>query len=443
MEKPYIHPDYPELSIQQLQEKADQFSIDDHLISFCFQEPFWADIIRYLNKREDYNFPTAGVAWEGDHISFIWNPLWVAAYPTNKVMGILRHECSHLVLGHCTSRQYEPRNIWNIAADLAINSDIPKADLYDCGFKPGYPLKKPHNYNEMTLEQKVRFDKSSDLIKSLKEGLSLEEYFAILMSDENFQNNTPCKGGDEHEDWIPKQGCDGDSEGGGFDGDSEEYREYRESKIRYIVKKAQEKADQKNAWGSISVSMREKIRVWANGEIDWRVLLRSFVGRAYRSDRTTSIFRLNKKYPGIHSGHSRDYVPRINCYIDQSGSMSDDDIALCFSELISLSRRTTITVYHFDTTVDESSKQVWRGGAGFPKALRTKCGGTCFDSVTKHAEDDRPDGYIILTDGGAPKPSFSRIRRAWVLTPGCEMAFKDIDSRDILIKMKKNLGKMT
>jgi predicted metal-dependent peptidase len=432
LEKPYIHPDFPELSIQQLKEKADNFSIDDHLISFCFQEPFWADIIRYLNKRVDYSIPTAGVSWEGDTISFIWNPLWVAAYPTNKIMGILRHECSHLVLGHCTSRQYKPRDIWNISADLAINSEIPKDDLCDCGFKPGYPLKKPYNYDDMTPEQQMSFALSSDLIKSLKEGLSLEEYFSILMSDPNFRENTPSKGGDEHDDWELDHGDSGD-----LTGDSEEYREYRESKLRQIVKKAQEKADRQNSWGSISASMREKIRIWANGEINWKALLRSFVLRAHRADRLSSIFRPNKKYLGVHSGHSRDYVPRINCYIDQSGSMSDDDIALCFSELISLSRVTTITVYHFDTDVDESSKQVWRGGMGFPKTLRTKSGGTSFDDVTRHAMKDKPDGYIILTDGGSTKPPPSRIRRAWVLIPGCELEFKNIDSGDILIKMKK------
>lgn len=427
LKETYVHPDYPNLSMNDLREKASSFSLDDHLISFCFMEPFWGDIIRYLNKVSDEKFPTAGVMWVDNYITFIWNPLWVAAYPTNKVMGILRHECSHLVLGHCTSRKYNPRNIWNIAADLAINSDIPKEDFPDCGFKPGYPLKKPHNYGEMSAEDQVRFDKTSDLIKSLPSGLSLEEYFTILMSDENFKNNQPEKGFDEH-CW--------DENG---ENQSEELREYYESKLRQIVKKAQEKADSKNAWGSVPQEMREKIRLWVNGEIDWRNVLRSFVGKTYRADRISSIFRMNKKYPGVHSGHSRDYVPRINCYIDQSGSMSDEEIALCFSELISLSRRTTITVYNFDTEVDESSKHVWRGGMSFPTALRTRCGGTCFESVVKHANESNADGYIVLTDGGASKPSSSRIRRAWVLTPGNKLAFSDVDKKDVVISMKKKI----
>ena len=66
-----------------------------------------------------------------------------------------------------------------------------------------------------------------------------------------------------------------------------------------------------------------------------------------------------------------------------------------------------------------------------------RSGGTDFDAPTRHAAKTKPEGYIILTDGGAPKPEHSRIRRAWVLCPGQDLAFDDMDNRDIKIKMKK------
>jgi len=77
----------------------------------------------------------------------------------------------------------------------------------------------------------------------------------------------------------------------------------------------------------------------------------------------------------------------------------------------------------------------WKKNAAFPNALRTKCGGTDFDAPTLHALHDQPDGYIILTDGGAGKPAPSKIRRCFILIPETHLLF-DPDKQDIVITMK-------
>ena len=128
------------------------------------------------------------------------------------------------------------------------------------------------------------------------------------------------RGGDGEE---PGDG-EGDGEGdGGYDGMddhtgwdelSDEEREYVASKVRQAVKEATEKADGKNAWGSVPMGMRGEIRKRVNGEIDWRSVLKQFVGATHRADRTSSVFRVNKKYPGVHPGFSREYTPRIHVY---------------------------------------------------------------------------------------------------------------------------------
>ena len=50
------------------------------------------------------------------------------------------------------------------------------------------------------------------------------------------------------------------------------------------------------------------------------------------------------------------------------------------------------------------------------------------------------EAYIILTDGGAEKPSPSRVRRGWVLVPGRELAFGEADAKDVVVKMKRKIG---
>ena len=94
----------------------------------------------------------------------------------------------------------------------------------------------------------------------------------------------------------------------------------------------------------------------------------------------------------------------------------------------------------FDTEVDEKSERTWRGNRA-PGMERTRYGGTDFSAPTKHANanSNRFDGYLILTDGEAPDPGPSRLKRGWVVTPGRRMYF-DVSKRDFVIKMKEPKG---
>jgi predicted metal-dependent peptidase len=425
----YTHPEFPERSIERLRNDAANFDLNHHLVALLFTEPFYADVIRSLHKEATESITTAGVLFKDGIMRMWWNPLFLAAYTNAQVRGILKHEALHLCLEHTTTRRYEPHTIWNWACDLAINCTLSEDEFPKCGLRPGTPLNRPANWTFMLPDEKARHEKISALIASFPRDLSSEEYFTKLMEDPEIQQmvkESKGLGFDDHEGW---------------DEVTDEDREWAAGKVRQAVARAQERADEKNGWGSIPSSMREEIRRKVRGEIDWKAVLRHFVGVSYRADRTSSIHRLNRKYPGIHSGTSRDYKPRIGCFIDQSGSMSDDDITLCFGELGSLSHRVDILVYHFDCTVDESSRTHWKRGLPMPKALRTRSGGTDFEAVTKWVHDSKEkfDAYIILTDGGAGKPSHSRIRRAWVLVPGQSLAWGEADAADVVVKMKKPL----
>ena len=127
----------------------------------------------------------------------------------------------------------------------------------------------------------------------------------------------------------------------------------------------------------------------------------------------------------------------IAVYIDESGSVSDGELEKFYSELDNLSTKTDFYVYKFDTSVDEKSSFIWKKRSK-PNIRRNLVGGTCFDSVTAHALKNKRlfDGYIILTDGGAPKPRTSvGLRRCWILAEKCKLAF-DKDKNDIAINIK-------
>ena len=425
----YIHPEFPNRSVEQLRSDAEKFDLDANLVALLFTEPFYADVIRSLHKEATESITTAGVLFKNGVMRMWWNPLFLAAYDSDKVRGILKHEALHLCLEHTTTRRYDPHIIWNWACDLAINCTLSESEFPTCGIRPGTPLKKPANWALLTSEKKDRHNKLSALIVSLPRDLSSEEYFTKLMEDEEIKKmiEESENGFDDHNGWDEVT-------------DSE--REWAAGKVRQCIRKAQERADTKNSWGSVPSHMREEIRRRLRGEIDWKAVLRNFVGMTVRSDSRSSIFRLNKKYPGVHPGKSTDYKPRIGCFIDQSGSMSDEDIELCFGELAHLSQRVDIIVYHFDCTVDEGSRAKWNKGSPLPKLLRTRQGGTDFEAVTEFVRSSKEkfEAYIILTDGGAAKPSPSRVRRGWVLVPGRELAFGEADAKDVVVKMKRKIG---
>ena len=160
-------------------------------------------MIRSLHKEATESITTAGVLFKNGVMRMWWNPLFLAAYDSAKVRGILKHEALHLCLEHTTTRRYDPHIIWNWACDLAINCTLSESEFPTCGIRPGTPLKKPANWALLTSEKKDRHNKLSALIASLPRDLSSEEYFTKLMEDEEIKKmiEESENGFDDHNGW--------------------------------------------------------------------------------------------------------------------------------------------------------------------------------------------------------------------------------------------------
>ena len=420
------------------------FDMDSHLVALNWSDSFYADVIRSLTKIETTEIPTAGVVQKGSEITMWWNREFCAGLSDKQVRGLLKHESLHLILLHTTTRRYEPHWVHNWAADLAINSMIPEDELPEGGLIPGKPFPKltAEQIAERTEEEVERHEKLSALIASFPKGESTEWYFGKLMENDTIKEMEQERKDAEEafKEMMGKlmEGMGKDSHEGWGDSDnvSEEDRQLAEGKIRQVLKEASQKADRQNSWGTVPAEMQAHIRKLVSGEIPWQSVLRQFVGFTHRQDRMETWTRSSKKDPMGAPGTTYNYLPSINIYVDQSGSVPDSSLELFFGELAALSRKATFKVYYFDTEVDVKNGFEWRRGAVVsPK--RTRCGGTDFDAPTAHANGDRScDAYMILTDGGAPKPADGRKRRGWILDPGNKLYFNDVPSRDVVIQMK-------
>jgi len=470
-----------------------EYNLDRHLIAFLQDAPFFAELSRYIRKVPTMDLPTAGVAFDMqyDDITLYWNPDFFASLSDQEVRGVLVHEFYHLIFQHLTSRIKKPAKMWNVATDLAINSIIVNNDskqyaLPDGGLVPGKFPVAPDSKEKLTKVQKAAMPMAS-LIESFPHDQASEWYFDKLkekaeevqqqMQDScpihgkgthtpvGSPQNNPNKSDDGNKGDKKEKGSEGNekgqTDGHGHDGDKqctcgedwldsmddhsgweqipEELREKVKGQISSIVEKAVKQADsQANGWGHIPANLREEIRKSVNRTVDWRNVLRQFIGSLERGNSTTSMKRINRRYPYIHPGKKRGYTAKLLVAIDQSGSVSNEMLSLFFGELAALTKRVSITILPFDYTVADKDMVEWKKGSN-PDIKRVRAGGTDFEAPTRFANDPknrgRWDGMLILTDGECSKPSASRIKRAWVLGTGCKLSFH---TDDITISLDPN-----
>jgi len=406
------------------------FNLDKYLISFLQNCAFFAELSRHIHKVPSLGLPTAGVSFDvhSDEITLYWNPEWFNSLTSVEVQGILMHEMYHVVFGHITTRRKEPHVMWNIATDLAINSLIysqKKSEDAD-PLPPGIllPGRWPtgEEGRELSDEEK-KASKLGALIASFPLLKPSEWYFMKLReaaeedkksggSGMSFGDDSWIKSIDDHTSW---------------DDVPEELREYVEQRVKAAVEKSARVADQSSTgWGNIPADIVADVRRWVSSEVDWRKVLRQFIGNIERGARTNSIKRINKRFPYVHPGTKRGYVAKLLVSIDQSGSVGDDMLSEFFAELGTLTKKVSVTVLPFDCSANENDMFEWRKGQK-PHLKRVKCGGTNFDAPTAVFNDPknrgRWNGLLVLTDGQAPAPIACRGKRAWVLGRGCSLAF--------------------
>ena len=418
----------PEISNKE--KKMTRKELDSHIVRLMLEEPFYAGVLRGVNYVETTSIPTAGVSTQNLEITFYWNPYFLGSLSREQVCGLLKHESMHLALEHTTSRRMTPHIVHNYATDLAINSDIPFDQLPEGGLVPGVLFKELTDDQKSKMSQDAidRYYRISEKIGSFPKNMSSEWYFKEILEDEEMSEDVQNSDGDG------AIGMDSHDEWGEM---SESERELMKAKIKKSVEEAVKEADRSGRWGSVGSDTRKELRKLISNEVNWRAVLRQFCGMLRRGTRTTSWTRVNRKYAGMVAGSKRGYTSSIAVYIDQSGSVDNESLELAFAELRNLSSKVEFTTFHFDTDVDEKSETVWKRGKT-PEAKRTRCGGTNFETVTKHANDNRHkfDGYIIITDGEAPKPSPSKMKRGWLIIPNRKLIFEP-SNRDFVMKMKE------
>jgi predicted metal-dependent peptidase len=421
----------------------DRFDLDRFLIHLMWKEPVYYKILQTAQIIKTRDLPTAGVAVQNARINLYWNPDFVASLPEKHVIGLLQHEAAHLIYRHCINFR-QPHRVWNWATDLSINTSLPVDSLPAGGWIPGRnftPL-SAEELAEMTQEDIDWFNHIDQLVASFPPKMTSDWYFEQLMQDEKIKDMVDKQqqlsemlqellSMDEHGEDAGSD-APGDGEGQMSEGD----KQVVQGVLAEAVAKAVREGERKG-WGSISGEMQGIMKAMISNEVDWRSLLRQFTGRCRRANARSTYRRRGRKHRD-HPGRTRSRTSRIAIFLDESGSMGDDDLALLAGELNNLSTFCEFDLFPFDTRVMEEHKVVWRKGMRVADMPRVLCGGTsfqcCVDFVHSRAQKGNYDGYLLLSDGGSDKPSNGRLRRGYILVPGTELFFEK-DPSDIVITM--------
>ena len=125
--------------------------------------------------------------------------------------------------------------------------------------------------------------------------------------------------------------------------------------------------------------------------------------------------RVSRRYEG-NPGNKRSVGLDVLIALDESGSISDDQLQTFYVELMAVNRITNarILVTEFDTACTPPKPAAEYRHV----AKRTKNGGTDFRPVFELADRLKHSQVVIFTDGEGIAPDRANQRVLWVLTKG-------------------------
>jgi predicted metal-dependent peptidase len=319
--------------------------IEKCLAILLLDNPFWGSLGLRLRRTVDWFCDTG---WT-DGISLGYNPYWVETLSKPETIGFLAHEISHDAHLHQLRRQDRDHEKWNQAADFIIN---------DLLLASGFTLPQGHLYN------------------AAYSGKSEEEVYTLI-PDMPKGGKGGGKGGGGNGKGGDPGGCgevrdypgpEKDDGSGPTGSDNQQH----EQDWKIAVSQA---AQQARAMGKLPAGLDRWVTDLITPKASPKEFLKQFVEKCARNDYNWA--KPNKAYMqrGIHlpSLHSNE-MGEIECYIDTSGSMTQEDLKVINGALTEILEEydATLRVGYVDTKIH--NEQIFTRD-DLPLALEAKGGG--------------------------------------------------------------------
>lgn len=329
-------------------------------VSLVMSQPFFATLALKQEIRED---ETCKTAWT-DGKTLGYNPAYIDTLTLDYVKSLMAHEVMHIAMLHHTRRGQRDPQLWNEAADHAINNELKQA-----GF---------------AIMDEWLSDPQYD-------GLAAEDIYNRLhkKKQEQEQNGN----GQQKKDGKQQQPGQAPGEVRDSPGSTPQEMQQAEAKAKVDIQQALNVA--KSA-GKIPGSVARAIEKAQPAVVDWRDVLQRFVNEQSRSDYTFK--KANTRYlstgfylPTLHS----EKLPPIVVAIDTSGSITQQDLDQFAGEIESIMEmyQTEIKVLYCDTAI--AGQQDFEPGDTIKLELHGG-GGTSFAPVMQWLNDSEEDHTCLI-----------------------------------------------
>lgn len=324
---------------------------------------------------------------DGEKICF--SPKFMESLSDSELDFVLMHEVMHVALKHCNRGLKYNQELFNIACDIVVNSNILKS--------------KGMNLDAI----KVKGNISMHQIEG-KEGylFTAEEVYEKLLKNGNI---IPSLGFDDHSKW-----------------EMDKEREDDVNAKIIAIKDMEDRAHQngKPGVGSIPFGVERLVKELKESRVNWRELLNEFI--EFEINDYTFLppdRRYDAEFFMPSFSEMDENLEDVLFMVDTSGSMTIEDITLVYSEINgaiqAFDGRLKGLIGFFDAKVYEPIS--FDSSIDLTKIIPKGGGGTSFHNVFRYVMQmgNKPKYLIILTDGYASFPKEEEkgnIPLLWLLT---------------------------
>ena len=361
---------------------------------------FYGLFLTTIEKKECKDIPVAAVSLNRSTMEFclLINPVEWFKFSDEVKFGILKHEAMHLTMFHLLmSDKWSNAKMANIALDIEVNQKIDKNYLPSWGcFLEEFAEKHPQLDWRTNAGGDHYYKELNKLSDEEKEELGIDEKAEHnwIIVDENGQK------------------CDGQL----TDAMKDAVRVQVEGTIEQIAEEIAK------SQGNIPSEISEMIKgfIKPKPKFNYSKYIKNFVGNSTRYMVGSTKLRENQKFPGQPKTILKP-ISKMLVLIDESGSVSENELFDFVNEIYHLQRKTDIEIRAFDTDVKDVVK--YKGNNEFK---RTACGGTSFTAAVDFYNKSRYNSCIVFTDGHAETPPACNKRLLWVISSnGSEDAIQD------------------
>lgn len=316
-----------------------------------------------------------------DMTHLLFDPEFAEQLSEDEMIFVMLHEVLHCSLDHCTrARNYHPE-LFNIAADIVVNSNI----LYSLGIPEFNVAGIPAMHTTPDSQEGCHF--------------SVEEVYRMLLQDPPSDGITidgisgmPCESTDSfdsHEIWSSVEENDAETD------------KWKSLTIE---------GGRKYSSAEMPLSVREYIlALEKEARVDWRTVLQDFI-QLYHDRFDYSFSPSDRRYTWsdfampAFSEQDDEQVEKLWFCVDTSGSISQDLLSEVLSEIrqaILLFDRLSGKLSFFDTKVTKPIS--FEDEEDILNIPASGGGGTSFAAIfrflKKFSEEEMPSAVIVLTDG--------------------------------------------